>query len=170
MVTFKGQFYNNIVLKNTVLLICLLTTIGLFGQSEDKVKVKRTIEAFFEAFHAQDSVGMKNVVNPKIILQTIGLDKEGNTILRSEDFESLVNSIVSIPDSVSFKEKLTDYSIHQDGMMAHVWTPYEFWLNDKFSHCGVNSFQLLKENGTWKIIYLIDTRKRIGCNNTSKKE
>lgn len=153
-----------------VLLISLMVTIGLFGQSEEEIKVQKTIDAFFESFHAQDSVGMKNAVTPEIILQTIGQDKEGKTILRTANFENLVNSIVSIPDSISFQEKLKGYSIHQDGIMAHAWTPYEFWLNGELSHCGVNSFQLLKENGTWKIIYLIDTRKRKGCTNTSQNE
>ncbi|WP_052958610.1 3-methyl-2-oxobutanoate hydroxymethyltransferase [Maribacter thermophilus] len=157
-------------MKNTILLTCLLGGLRLFGQSSEEVDVKRTVDAFFESFHAQDSVGMKNVVTPEIILQTIGLDKEGKTILKTENFESLVKSIVAIPDSVLFQEKLTDYSINEDGIMAHVWTPYEFWLNGKLSHCGVNSFQLLKENGAWKIIYLIDTRKRDGCTHIPKKE
>ena len=52
--------------------------------------------------------------------------------------------------------------------MAHVWAPYEFWYNGEFSHCGVNSFQLFKEEDTWKIIYLIDSRRKEDCNNASE--
>jgi len=47
--------------------------------------------------------------------------------------------------------------------MANVWMPYEFWFNGNFSHCGVNFFKLFNDNGTWKIIYLIDTRREKGC-------
>jgi len=50
-----------------------------------------------------------------------------------------------------------------DGPLAIVWTPYKFYFNGKFSHCGVNSFQLVRFNGVWKIQYLIDTRRRAGC-------
>lgn len=47
--------------------------------------------------------------------------------------------------------------------MANAWTNYEFWLNDEFHHCGVNSFQLLKEDDIWKIIYLVDIRRVEDC-------
>jgi hypothetical protein len=47
--------------------------------------------------------------------------------------------------------------------MANAWVGYEFWLNGNFSHCGINSFQMVNFDGDWKIIYLIDTRGRDGC-------
>ena len=50
-----------------------------------------------------------------------------------------------------------------DGALASVWTPYKFYFNGKFSHCGVNSFQLVRMNNTWKVQYIIDTRRRVGC-------
>ena len=50
-----------------------------------------------------------------------------------------------------------------DGNLASVWTPYEFYLDNNFSHCGVNSFQLFNNNGNWEIIYIVDTRKKLGC-------
>ncbi len=53
--------------------------------------------------------------------------------------------------------------IRIDADLAVVWTPYKFFVGKKFSHCGVNSFQLIKLNGNWKIQYLIDTRRKEGC-------
>jgi hypothetical protein len=44
--------------------------------------------------------------------------------------------------------------------MANVWTPYEFYINEKLSHIGVNSFTLLLENNIWKIVHIIDTRRK----------
>ena len=83
--------------------------------------------------------------------------------MRTEDFSKFLKSIVSIPDTVNFQEKILSFSIQVDGAMANAWTPYEFWYNDAFSHCGVNSFQLFKDGADWKIIYLIDTRRKKGC-------
>jgi hypothetical protein len=48
--------------------------------------------------------------------------------------------------------------------MAAVWTPYNFYYNGQFSHCGVNSFQVIRFKDGWKIQYIIDTRRRTGCN------
>nr|WP_286940960.1 nuclear transport factor 2 family protein [Allomuricauda sp.] len=130
---------------------------------KDKMAVKKTIETFFWAFHAQDSVALRNLVADDIVLQTTARDKEGKTIFRTQDFGAFLKSIVSIPDSVAFEEKLTSWSIQVDRTMANAWVGYEFWLNGNFSHCGINSFQLINFDGEWKIIYLIDTRGRAGC-------
>jgi hypothetical protein len=61
-------------------------------------------------------------------------------------------------------ERILSYNINVDGDLASVWTPYEFYYGDEFSHCGSNSFQLFRdpEKG-WQILYIIDTRKREGC-------
>ena len=106
---------------------------------------------------------MKSVLADEVILQTTGSDREGRTLFKNEKIEILIHSITSIPDSISFEEKLTSWSIQVDRTMANAWVGYEFWLNDNFSHCGINSFQLVNFNGEWKIIYLIDTRGKAGC-------
>lgn len=53
-------------------------------------------------------------------------------------------------------EKLLDVIVNKQGNLASVWTPYVFYLDGKVSHCGHNSFQLVKVSGEWKIQYLID--------------
>ena len=70
----------------------------------------------------------------------------------------------------SLEERITFSSIHIDGNLASVWTPYQFYFQGKFSHCGVNSFQMVKENGEWKIQYIIDTRRKDNCIDDSKNE
>ncbi len=150
-------------MKRLPLFIMFLAFYNVVAQEPEKVVVQRTIEAFFDGFHKQDSLLIKQTVSEDIILQTIGHKKDGFSAIRTDDFGKFLKSIVSIPDSVNFKEKLLSFNIQVDGAMANAWTPYEFWYNDAFSHCGVNSFQLFKEGEDWKIIYLVDTRRRKGC-------
>lgn len=150
-------------MKTLLLMALLLGSFALLAQESEELKVQRTIEAFFDGFHKQDSMLIKQTVSDGIIAQTIGRKKDGSTAMRTEDFGRFLKSIVSIPDSVNFKEKLLSFNIQVDGAMANAWTPYEFWYNDAFSHCGVNSFQLFKDGEVWKIIYLIDTRRKKGC-------
>ena len=146
--------------------ICLLLIFSsglLNAQNNEKEEVKKAVELFFDGFHNQDSVLIKSTTSPGIIMQTIGRDKEGASVVKTSDFNTFLKSIVSIPDTTKFREKLLSYQIQVDGSMANAWTPYEFWINDKLSHCGVNSFQLHKQDGAWKIIYIIDTRRREDC-------
>lgn len=146
--------------------ICLLLIFSsglLNAQNNEKEEVKKAVEMFFNGFHNQDSVLIKSTTSPGIIMQTIGRDKEGGSVVKTSDFNTFLKSIVSIPDTTKFREKLLSYQIQVDGSMANAWTPYEFYINDKLSHCGVNSFQLHKKDGAWKIIYIIDTRRREDC-------
>ena len=150
-------------MKIPLIFIFGLMNLIVFAQTEEELQVKKTIVEFFDAFHAQDSIAIKQTVYPTILLQTIGVDKEGKPVLKTENFDDLVKSITSIPDSTNFQERIMSYSIQIDGNMANAWTPYQFWINSEFHHCGVNSFQLFREENTWKIIYLIDTRRKSDC-------
>ena len=149
-------------MKYLLMIFCCLSFTVAFPQ-DDEEAVKIIIEDFLESFHSQDAIGIKKTVHSSAILQTIGAGKDGIERLRTEDFDDLIQSITSIPDSVQFQERIINYTIKIDGAMANVWTPYEFWLNNEFHHCGVNSFQLFKQEGVWKIIYLIDTRRTNDC-------
>jgi hypothetical protein len=62
-----------------------------------------------------------------------------------------------------YDERISFDLVKIDGELASVWTPYKFYAGEKFSHCGVDSYQLVKLNGEWKIQYLIDTRRKQGC-------
>ena len=144
--------------------LCVLLTSVVFAQEDEKAKVKATINTFFEGFHKGDTILVKSVMMDKMLLQTTYKTKEGNNVLVSEESSKLMSAIANRPNDQKWDERLLTYNIQVDGLMAHVWTPYEFWFNDEFSHCGVNSFQLFNDNGHWKIIYLIDTRRQEGCN------
>ena len=137
-------------------MISLLFTFGMQAQNQE---VQKTIDTFFEGFHAKDSSKIKSVCDEKMILQSISETAKGNT-LTSQKPSAFIKAIMSIPNKMTFQEKLLSYSIQVDDAMAHAWTPYEFYVNGKLSHKGVNAFTLFKEKDTWKIIYIIDTRRK----------
>lgn len=104
----------------------------------------------------------KTVFSDNAILQTITSDKEGKTIVTSESVLEFGDFIAKVKKD-SADERISFETIKIDGPLAIAWTPYHFYFNGKFSHCGVNSFQLVRINGEWKIQYIIDTRRRAGC-------
>ena len=147
-----------------VFLVFLITGTTLAqSNAENELKVKAAIDMFFEGFHKGDTLQMRSVLANKVVLQSTYTNKKGTKVLRDSDINGFIKSIAKRPADQKWDERLLDYKIQVDGTMANAWTPYEFWLNGEFSHCGVNSFQLFDDNGTWKIIYLIDTRRREGC-------
>lgn len=152
-------------MKKITLLIVFFFVAHSNAQESDKEVVKKTVEAFFEAFHKQDTTALNSFVSTEgTKLQSIWENTSGEHHIKTEEYGEFVVSIASIPDSIVFEEKLLNFKIQVDGLMANAWVSYEFWYNNEFSHCGVNNFQLFKDDKeSWKIIYLVDTRRKAGC-------
>jgi hypothetical protein len=125
--------------------------------------VKNTINTLFTAMRRADASLFKNVFSDSAVLQTISRNKEGKTLIRTESVSEFASFVGQLKKD-SADERIDFETIKIDGPLAIAWTPYHFYFNGKFSHCGVNSFQLVRFEGVWRIQYLIDTRRKTGCN------
>jgi hypothetical protein len=144
-------------------LLVILTFTGLKMQAQtDETAVKQVINNLFTGMKQSDTAMIRAAFSGEPILQTIARSREGQTMVRTEPLDSFLVSI-SHPHTEIYDERISFGTIKIDGDLAIVWTPYKFYLGDQFSHCGVNSFQLVRLNNLWKIQYLIDTRRRQGC-------
>jgi hypothetical protein len=138
----------------------LLTLISIQLITAREADVRKSIGIFFEGLHTADTLKIKSVCIDGLVLQSVSY-KGGESILTTENAAAFYRSIASIPATVQVEERLLSYTIHTDGAMAHAWTPYEFYINGKLSHSGVNSFQLYNDKGVWKVAYIMDTRRSI---------
>lgn len=60
-------------------------------------------------------------------------------------------------------ERIWNTKVLTHGSIAVVWADYDFHLNGKFSHCGIDCFNLLKTTQGWKIVAIADTRETSSC-------
>lgn len=143
-------------MRKILVLIVLFTS--AYSQAQNQ-EIQKVVEIFFEAFHAKDTLKLQSLCDETMILQSISENAKG-TKLSNEKPQAFFKSIASIPAELKFQEKIMSFSIQVDGSMAHAWTPYEFYLNGKLSHKGVNAFTLFKKDNSWKIVHLIDTQRK----------
>ncbi len=129
-----------------------------FGQTQEEIEIKKSINQFFDGMKNIDSVAIKNAFSENAIMQTISSKSE----VYSEDLKQFASSISKFQKG-DLEERITFDSVKIDGSLASVWTPYQFFFQGKFSHCGVNNFVLVKQNAVWKIQYIIDTRRKENC-------
>ena|SRR5689334_18334827 len=147
--------------------LILLTTIIFtytfsIAQSSPEDSVKAAVNKLFEGMKTSDPNLIRQAFADSAILQTIGRNQSGQSIIRTDAVSEFAAQIAKLPKGAA-DERITFETVRIDGPLAIVWTPYKFYYNGNFSHCGVNSFQLVRINGAWKIQYLIDTRRRQGC-------
>ena len=146
----------------TCLLVILTIAAFRTEAQNDESAVKAVINNLFEGMRKTDTALLRSVFTSQPILQTVARNREGKVSIRSENLDSFVVSVAR-PRKEVLDEGISFETVKVDGDRAIAWTPYKFYLGDQFSHCGVNSFQLVKLEGVWRIQYLIDTRRRQGC-------
>lgn len=140
-----------------------LVTLGITAQAQTATdSVKAAVNQLFIAMKAADTVMLKNAFHETAFLQTIVRNKEGATIIRTETLAEFAKQVSEFPKD-AIDERIEFETIKIDGPVAAVWAPFKLYLNGKFYSCGVNSFQVVRINGAWKIQYIIDTRRQKGC-------
>ena len=143
-----------------VLTIMVHGIIASSQRPEDSVKM--VINNMFTAMKNADPVLLKSSFADSMVLQTISRSKEGKLVVRNEAPSGFID-FISKESPGNADERITFDVVKVDGPLAIAWTPYNFYYKGTFSHCGVNSFQLVRFSGEWKIQYLIDTRRKQGC-------
>ncbi len=145
-----------------LLIVFLLTGFAVNANAQTAVEsVQAVINNLFTAMKMNNTSLLKSVFADSAILQTIETNT-GKVVIKTDAVADFVTSISKLPAGAA-DEQISFGSIKIDADLASVWTPYKFYFNGKFSHCGANSFQLVRINGEWKIQYLIDTRHRANC-------
>ncbi|MBE7171807.1 MAG: DUF4440 domain-containing protein [Williamsia sp.] len=146
------------------LFCCILLLASCFGASAQAAEdsVKQVVDQLFSAMKAADATAIQTVFADSALLQTVARTKEGGFVVRNEPIRDFAASIGKLPKGAA-DERIRYETIKIDGPLAVVWTPYQFYYNGQFSHCGVNSFQLVRIGNSWKIQYIIDTRRKDDC-------
>jgi Putative lumazine-binding len=142
------------------LLILISMSKAIIAQSA-RDSVMAAVNDLFEAMKKADTVLLKNCFSPNAVMQTIQ-DNKGIVKVSNETVADFI-AFVGKEAVGAADEQIVFETIIIDGTLATAWTPYKFYYKGNFSHCGVNSFQLVRLNSGWKIQYIIDTRRKEGC-------
>ena len=152
-------------MRPLLVVLTFLFVSASFAQEEDS-SVKQTINQLFEGMRRSDTAMIRSAFSSNPLLQTVSKNKAGEVVVRTEPLDSFI-AFIGKPHTDIYDERITFDLIRVDGELAVAWAPYQFFVNNTFSQCGVDSFQLIKRNGKWKIHYLIDTRRRTKCEGLS---
>ncbi|MCR9173612.1 MAG: nuclear transport factor 2 family protein [bacterium] len=130
---------------------------------DDSSAVRATIDQLFQGMKNGDSTLVAAVFHPEIQMMSTFTDEEGNPRSHKGSAAEFKNAVGTPHDQV-WDERISNVRIQIDGNLAQAWMDYSFYLDDTFSHCGVNAIQLFKTNEGWKMVHLADTRRRSDCN------
>lgn len=127
-------------------------------QSEDAAVVA-VAQTLFDGMRTRDTAAIRSVFDPSARL--LRLANDGT--VRAEAPDGFIRAVASAKAGAVWNERMWDPEVRIDGHLAHLWAKYDFHLNDKFSHCGIDAFQMMKTSAGWKIVSLADTHRTTDC-------
>lgn len=106
--------------------------------------------AFFAAIASEDKTALAGVMIPEAVIFVHNRMDPGNPRV---DVVPVAEHLAGWAKSTGrFDEMMFYETILIDGDMAQVWGPYSFRVNDKLTHCGINSLSMVRmEDGSWKV-------------------
>jgi hypothetical protein len=129
-------------------------------QGAEAAAVLAPIAALFTAFEAGDAAAMLRYVYPDGRVTASGVRGDGASTLRQQTWTQFADRIR--PDR-AFQERIADPVVEIDDDIAMVWASFVVRVGGKVSNCGVDHFDLVRENGTWKVMNLTFSSRTTGC-------
>jgi hypothetical protein len=141
-----------------ILAATLLVPAAGLAQSPAEDSAYAVVTKLFDAMRARDTSAMRAAFVPNASMQALRPDS-----VRFEAVDGWIAGIGRAPAGVLLDERLANPVVHVDGYLASIWVDYWFFMGDRFSHCGVDAVQLVRQGGQWRIFSIVDTRRTTGC-------
>jgi len=121
--------------------------------------VLASVNALLASFNAGDSAAMLRWVYPdgRVTSTGTGASSKG---LRQQSWTEFATRVTT---AGRFEETISDPAIEIDGDAAMVWAPFVVRVDGKVSNCGVDHFDLVRDNGGWKVMNLTFSSHIEGC-------
>jgi hypothetical protein len=132
----------------------------LVAQAEGRA-VFAVVQQLFDGMRTRDTARMRAALHPEARLVSPAL-RDGAAAVR---VESPAGWLAQVARSTGppVDERLRNPVVRVDGALASVWVEYSLFVGERFVHCGVDAFHLVRTAEGWRIIDLADTRRRDGC-------
>ena len=120
-----------------------------FSQSDDRALILETVQKFFDSIEFRDRQLLESILVPNSLNISARELDDGEAQFNVMSYDEVVTALTR--PGRNAKERSWDETVLIQGNIAVVWTPYDFHVDGVFSHCGIDSFQLIKQDGQWLI-------------------
>ena len=143
-------------MRLTVVLMLLAAVRGFAAEASEEKAVLAVVQKFFDALAARDADAMRAVLTPEGRYYSV---RDG--AVAGASHAELAARLPAGKEKLLERMRNPRVTIRRG--IAAVWTEYDFHRDGKFSHCGVDSFNLVKMPEGWRIAGLIYTVEPQGC-------
>ena len=137
------------------LTIITILTANVFAQTSRNEDIKAASEVpdrLFAAMRAKNFEEIRAVFAPEGQLVAIDKPRDGKGLSKTRVFSAeSFSKAISEAKGAEFIEKMPNKDVRLTGDLAVVAGRYTFYVGEKFSHCGTNTFNLVRTEAGWRI-------------------
>ena len=112
----------------------------------------------FAAMRSKDAPAIRAQFTPEGQLVAIDKPRDGKGFSKTRVFTAdAFAKLIADSKGPDYIETMAQPEVRVFGDMALVFGSYTFYVGEKFSHCGTNSFHLVREIDGWKIVNAAST-------------
>jgi hypothetical protein len=148
------------LLRICAILSLLIAEPIVAGENDDNAAVMKIVDMFFTAMSAKDVAAMRAVMLPEGLIHGYRQSAGDLELVHLTHNTYLHNLTMSEEKLV---ERYWDPTILTQERIATVWTYYDLYRDDEFSHCGINNFSFLKTDDGWKIAGVVFSMQIEDC-------
>lgn len=126
----------------------------------DKKAVLATIDAVFAALESGDAAALLRQVYADGRVTASSRRADGTSGLRPQSWTQFAERVTA---QRAFQERITDPTVYVDDDIAVVWAPFAVRVGGKVSSCGIDHFDLVRENGVWRVMNVTFSSRTTGC-------
>lgn len=126
----------------------------------DPAPVVAVVQALLDGISRRDTTGLRALFLPGMRFVSIAADRAGATP-RWQTGDEMLRELPG--ETERLLERMWAPVVHVQGPIATVWTPYDFHVDGKFSHCGIDTAHLVRTAEGWRIADFAYTVQRTGC-------
>ncbi|HEY0019508.1 MAG TPA: lysozyme inhibitor LprI family protein [Longimicrobium sp.] len=126
------------------------------AHEEARFAILQATDALFQAMQERDTVALRTLLHPRAQIVSVADGGVGGRTV-----EEWIRGLSRTTDVL--RERMWDAHVEIDENLATLWAPYDFYLGERFSHCGTDAFQYVREGGAWRLIAVSFTRRTTGC-------
>ena len=119
------------------------------------------VNGIFAALAAHDGQAVLQFVRPEGHVAVAVEKPDGARAIRHLSWAEFAGHLKPGPEKL--EERMPAPAVEIDGDIAMVWGDYVFLIDGRTSHCGVNHFDLVRENGAWKVLNITWSQRTKGC-------
>jgi hypothetical protein len=156
----RGLSGNRVAALLFALLVLFSAAPAAADTRSERREVLAAAQALFDALAARDPAAVVAVV---VAEGTISghVTRDGTTRFFAERWQDWANGLREGTERL--EERMHDPRVRIRGNMASVWTYYTFYRDGRFSHCGIDLFDMAKVDGSWRVLNITFTVETEGC-------